>query len=365
MLSLSTTHTHIRKSHYPSSRLNYPLTPSPIFECNPKKRGGNYKKAAVLNRFFGFKEVGLAWRFERNLDNSWCCWCKQSEGDAELEAEIMDFMAKSEKPTMFPTREELMRAGRVDLVEAIKKRGGWYSLGWDEKNVGDNVEGTMDFDIEEFQRRVESCKESASLREHCDDSLSSHHKEDGSSSQGKFISGNLDSLQLAASASLGRSLEIGADEETGIEGILSRLEKQRNSDFGIDLPKYGYEAHAESKDEGDDKHFDTSLDVARTDFGENGRLPPDINQGILNTSNGKISTNTDPETWRTWSYRRAGFQHTEFEAAEISLSKNEVETDKGTYYAGIAVTNEEYDEAQINHEEINHHEIQARLQHLE
>ncbi|KAL6565742.1 hypothetical protein OROHE_004797 [Orobanche hederae] len=28
----------------------------------------------------------------------------EGEGDRELEAEIMDFMAKSEKPTMFPTK---------------------------------------------------------------------------------------------------------------------------------------------------------------------------------------------------------------------------------------------------------------------
>ncbi|KAL6575572.1 hypothetical protein OROHE_000949 [Orobanche hederae] len=37
----------------------------------------------------------------------------EGEGDGELEAEIMDFMAKSERHTMSPTNE-LMRGGRMD-----------------------------------------------------------------------------------------------------------------------------------------------------------------------------------------------------------------------------------------------------------
>lgn len=206
MLSLITTHTQIPKSHHPFSRLNSRLIPSLIFEYNFKKGNRKYKKALIVGQHFGLTEVRRAWKFGRNLDNSWCCWCKQSEGDIELEAEIMDFMAKSEKPTMFPTQDELMRAGRLDLVDAIKKRGGWYSLGWDEEIVGDNVEEAMDFDIVEFQRRVESCKESASLRKHYNDTFSGDDKEDGFSSDVNSSSRNLDSLQLAASASLGRSL---------------------------------------------------------------------------------------------------------------------------------------------------------------
>ncbi|KAL6576674.1 Bax inhibitor 1 [Orobanche minor] len=41
--------------------------------------------------------------------------CRQSEGegDGELAVEITDFMAKSKKPTMSPTKE-LMRGGRMD-----------------------------------------------------------------------------------------------------------------------------------------------------------------------------------------------------------------------------------------------------------
>ncbi|EPS60798.1 hypothetical protein M569_14003, partial [Genlisea aurea] len=51
-------------------------------------------------------------------------------GDAQLEAEIVEFMDGSQNPSMFPTEEELRRAGRADLAAAIRKRGGWFSLGW-------------------------------------------------------------------------------------------------------------------------------------------------------------------------------------------------------------------------------------------
>lgn len=48
-----------------------------------------------------------------------------------LESEILEFMKKSEKPGVFPSKEELVNAGRMDLVEAIVKEGGWLSMGWD------------------------------------------------------------------------------------------------------------------------------------------------------------------------------------------------------------------------------------------
>lgn len=37
----------------------------------------------------------------------------------------------SKKPEVFPTKEELVNAGRTDLAEAIVKKGGWLSMGWD------------------------------------------------------------------------------------------------------------------------------------------------------------------------------------------------------------------------------------------
>ncbi|KAG8366288.1 hypothetical protein BUALT_Bualt17G0060800 [Buddleja alternifolia] len=360
MVSLTTTNTHIAKFHKPFSGLNYPLNPSLILVYNPQKWPKTYKKAAILKRSLGFIEVR---KFERNLDSSWCCLCKESEGDSELEGEIMDFMAKSEKPSMFPTKGELIRAGRMDLVRAIRERGGWYSLGWDDENVGDEVEEAVELDIGEFHRRVESCNESASLREYNDNSLSGHENEDGFLPAVNLNSANLDSLQMATSASLDRSLEIGANEDTGIEGILSRLEKQRNSELGINLGKKGYEAHVASKDEGDDGHLNASLDIVMSSF--NSLLVYFHSKGKSDNPSGKISPSIEPESWRTWSNQRAGFQYTEFEAAEISFSKNLVDRDKETYHDGITVATEEYAEGWERHGDINHNQIRTRLQHLE
>jgi hypothetical protein len=40
-------------------------------------------------------------------------------------------MRKSNKPDVFPTRGELVEAGRKDLAEAVIAQGGWLSFGWD------------------------------------------------------------------------------------------------------------------------------------------------------------------------------------------------------------------------------------------
>ncbi|KAL6893669.1 hypothetical protein ACP4OV_007767 [Aristida adscensionis] len=48
----------------------------------------------------------------------------------ELEAAIYDFMRRSAKPGAFPTREELVAAGRADLAAAVASSGGWLALGW-------------------------------------------------------------------------------------------------------------------------------------------------------------------------------------------------------------------------------------------
>lgn len=60
---------------------------------------------------------------------------------AALESEIMDFMERSANPSRFPTKEELIAAGRMDLVEAMEEQGGWFTLGWDvNEKEGDNGE---------------------------------------------------------------------------------------------------------------------------------------------------------------------------------------------------------------------------------
>lgn len=110
--------------------------------------------------------------------------------------------------------------------------------------------------------------------------------------------------------------ESSADEDTGIEGILSRLEKQRNNDFGINIEGNGNKTHAEIKDGEEDSHFDSSLGV-----GGNGRLKLGIHpKCVVNARGGKSTPNIEQETWRTWSNQRAGTQYTEFEGTYISTN---------------------------------------------
>lgn len=56
------------------------------------------------------------------------------DAGADLESQIHEFMHKSGNPNDFPTRVELIAAGRYDLVEAITIRGDWLTFGWDSKD---------------------------------------------------------------------------------------------------------------------------------------------------------------------------------------------------------------------------------------
>lgn len=225
-----------------------------------------------------------------------------SEGDIELEEEILGFMEISENPNAFPTRKELEKAGRMDLVEAIKNRRGWFLFGWDCEDDGEtntvnvneveNVE--MDFDIEELQRRVKSCQESDLL----------HGSEDHFPGSGASISSQ-------STSSSGRSIETVAEEDSGIEGILSRLEKERNSSLGIDLGKHGHIFHTSSRDNIDDRSFGTT-DADRTGLGKNGSLNKGSPMKDIR-SDGELNHSVSPAMWRKWSIRHAGLQDIDFE----------------------------------------------------
>ena len=60
-----------------------------------------------------------------------CVKWDSEEGDLALEGEILEFMKESKNPEAFPSRKELVEPGRMDLVDAIAKKGGWLWLGWD------------------------------------------------------------------------------------------------------------------------------------------------------------------------------------------------------------------------------------------
>ncbi|XP_047961162.1 protein PTST homolog 2, chloroplastic-like isoform X2 [Salvia hispanica] len=286
MLSL-TAHARIPISKHRVSSIKARILPALLSARKSNKPDNNCQKS--LNLSFRLKEKKRALK----LDS---CGSHQGDGDVELEAEMMNFMAQSEK--------------------------------------------TTDSDMAEFQRRIENCKQS------------------GSSSFLRSTPQNLDS------SSLETSQHHAADEDSGIDGILSRLEKQRNSDLsGIKLRKNGYKAQTRSKDEGNDRHSDTSLGFGETNLEENTRQMHAYHpKGTLDSSGDNIRHNTEPETWRSWMDRRAGFPLTEFE--EISLEKYRVDTNNESYHEGINITTK-YAEDLDEHKEINYNEVRTCLWGLE
>lgn len=55
-----------------------------------------------------------------------------SKEEEELERQIYEFMKNSNIPNDFPTKKQLLDAGRLDLVTAISNTGGWLAFGWDD-----------------------------------------------------------------------------------------------------------------------------------------------------------------------------------------------------------------------------------------
>lgn len=53
-------------------------------------------------------------------------------------------MQSTGKPEVFPTKEELVAAGRVDLVNAIVNEGGWLAYGWDLNGGSGEIRGLED-----------------------------------------------------------------------------------------------------------------------------------------------------------------------------------------------------------------------------
>ncbi|KAK6922079.1 AMP-activated protein kinase, glycogen-binding domain [Dillenia turbinata] len=367
--------------------LKSPTSPTLSLQFNSRKRGFVSLNIipAKYTSFLGFS------RLTKGRKRSFCWFCKnweEEESDLALEAEILEFMKNSENPKTFPMKKQLIDAGRMDLVEGILSKGGWLAYGWDsDENAGPVV-------VEDDVFRV---SDSVVLKE-CDNcSLNGCPDDDNGilqqgidDSEDYSFAGN--GSHFASSS--GRSVEV-ADESgaSGIEGILSGLEKQRNMTFGLGLRDKGNNAHIGGTDGGND----------RTDGG-NGR-PDDVlkdtdsivgthlarssraiscvpnncrshdSEGMVSQSrsfsyvNG-VQNSFDPEMWRTWSLKRAGVRDTDFEvtalriqsaAAEIDSSKDDILEISGSYGEPL----DRRKELDSSCKEINSTEIRTRLKHLE
>ncbi|XP_077249153.1 uncharacterized protein LOC143888597 [Tasmannia lanceolata] len=108
-----------------------------------------------------------------------------------LEAEILDFMRNSSKLQDFPTKEELIATGRMDLVLTIATQGGWLPFGWD---------------LEEEQEKEEITTTVGQENE----AITTDHQDN------EARNGN------------------GGKEEWGIVGILSLLENERMLSYTVE-----------------------------------------------------------------------------------------------------------------------------------
>ncbi|KAG5629529.1 hypothetical protein H5410_001246 [Solanum commersonii] len=330
MVSLILTQTHLSFSPIPTLIV---INSQTRLHCRRKAANFNLVLGKNMGSFQVFKKLS-----KKRVGDSAYCLCRKglgSEGDMELEEEILAFMEISENPSVFPTRKELEKAGRVDLVEAIKNRGGWFSFGWDSEdddtktvNVNEVETVEMDFDIEEFHDRVKSCQESDLLHEN----------------EAHFSGSEVSSSSQPASSS-GRSIETVAEEDSGIEGILNRLEKERNSSLGIDLGKHGHTSHTSSRDNIDDRSFGTT-DADRTDLGKNDSLSKGSPMKTFEVSRSLTTAFHQP-------------------AAEVALGKSWIEgTSEASGDDAVNITESRFEALQRS-KNGNNNEISTRLEHLE
>ncbi|WOL15244.1 hypothetical protein Cni_G24025 [Canna indica] len=260
-----------------------------------------------------------------------------------LEAEIYEFMRKSDKPMNFPTKKELIAAGRTDLVEAVAAQGGWLTFGWDVDSdiVSDGSESKNEVVLEgwrAYQERVYS----GSLVSDPESvpSRSGVTQENGRTSEESVSNGSLlnDPVSVlgsddrpSAPSSSGRSLDTDTVNDGGIDGILSRLEKERNLTFCMGSRGEvvnGRDSWGNPVDDpGDIILVDRKLDMDSNERNSKPELS-ESKTGFLQDcgdrllQNGKLKDingikSSMPDMWRSWSLQRAGFSMTDFEAAEI------------------------------------------------
>ncbi|XP_048235253.1 protein PTST homolog 2, chloroplastic isoform X2 [Ricinus communis] len=330
MLSLTKVPTHFFVSPKNFSELNrllnHSFIPFNIFEGNSR----NKKQKLMSLRFVDVKESGSLF-LELKKDFCWsnCSGfvrkCKkdwEAESDFALEAEILEFMKDSEKPEAFPCKKDLVDAGRMDLVEAILKQGGWLTSGWDlnDDNANEEDEVFCTDDLPSDLKRDKGFKNEVSQEMVLGNNQERSHE---------VSSYNGGSYAPAASWS-GRSLETEAEDDSGIEGILSRLEKERNMNFGFGLSETGGSTHVQVKDFAHGLLAKSSRNMTLAGLERNSTpasSSPDndkLSDPEDKLGNSRSQSHIDgfrhslkPDAWRMWSTKRAGLSEMEFEADEF------------------------------------------------
>ncbi|KAG8097808.1 hypothetical protein GUJ93_ZPchr0013g35974 [Zizania palustris] len=194
-------------------------------------------------------------------------------GDEEgLEEAIFEFMCRSDKPGAFPTRAELVAAGRTDLAVAVDSCEGWLSLGWPSDDVGMAAEIPSG-----------AASKASAVGVHPD-----YPPEAGASD---LAPGAAWASRDGEASPSGQQPETEETTETGsgavLEGMLSRLQSERERARPLPRSSTGAGGH-----QGDNDAL----------MGDNSGAP------------GRCMTG-DSDAWRTWSLDKGGFS--DFQAAEV------------------------------------------------
>lgn len=265
-------------------------------------------------------------------------------------------MCRSAKPGAFPTREELVAAGRADLAAAVASSGSWLSLGWSRAAAeGPAAAAHPDYPPETgVYRRTDLAPSSA------DDSDSEWDEE------------------VEEASPSGRQPETEETKEvrfkSGIEGMLTRL--QRDRERARPPPRSSTGTKGQS---GNDALAGNSGVPSHTATGgmHIPRVPENGSVHGPHSQNGTVgghSTlwNSSNDAWQTWSLDKGGLS--DFEVAEvlptgtkklsrrdrdeldIALAQNDIHRSSN----GVAVRDYPSDDVDTERDEIH-----SRLQSLE
>ncbi|CAL0318285.1 unnamed protein product [Lupinus luteus] len=288
-----------------------------------------------------------------------------------LEEEILEFMQNSKNPNVFPTREELVAAGRFDLVEAIVKEGGWFTLGWDlNEDVSHEIE-----DLNEGYREIKVFEDGIGNEIDGNNGTWAYGDNSLSSSSDDSLSSSSDN-----SSQLDRSEEIKAGQ-SGIEGILNRLEIERNSSFGLEFREkedcMSSENHVD-KDQWDHRTTMAAVDAVLENSSRLSTLSTTSNlrsdcqikldQHRSELGSDDLRNSLKPEGWRTWIVQRNGFTNADFEDADIA--PNEAQKGDVSDVSGqldLLKISEFSHEPTIGETRLgaSHNDIKSRILHLE
>ncbi|KAG0548123.1 hypothetical protein BDA96_01G139600 [Sorghum bicolor] len=290
----------------------------------------------------------------------------RARGQEELEAAIYDFMCRSAKPGAFPTREELVAAGRSDLAAAVSSSGGWLSLGWSSSTAAEGPD-TM-------------AAPRSSGGAHPD-----YPPETGVYYRGDLVPGSVedseweeeeeddDDDEEEEASSSGREAETEENSEirfkAGIEGMLTRLQKDRER--ARPPPRSStHDTQGQSDDDAGNSGAPSHTAAGGRHIPrvpENGSVHGSHSQNGTIEGNNTLQSSSD-DAWKTWTLGKGGLSH--FEAAEVlpterrKLSQHgdiaSVQNDVQRSSNGVAVSDYPSDGVGTERDEIH-----SRLQTLE